>query len=115
MNLSQLSLYEQAILVLSALVLYTSFALLARSRLLGLINLFAWQGALLAATAALIAWVSQQPHLYISALLTLSLKALLIPWMLRTLTLKLPHQEVEILTGPTLTLLGGIALVIVQV
>jgi len=41
MNLSQLSFYEQAILVLSALVLYTSFALLARSRLLGLINLFA--------------------------------------------------------------------------
>ncbi len=113
MNIETLSPYEQGILVLAALLLYTSFGLLAKSRLLDLINTFAWQGALLAATAALVALVSHQPHLYISALLTLALKAWLIPWMLRTQVLRLRlHHEVENLAHPTLLLLGGVALVI---
>ena len=113
MELSSLTHYEQAILVLSALVLFTSFALLAQSRLLSLINLFAWQGGLLAATTALVALVSQQYHLYISALLTLILKAIAIPGMLRSQVLDLKlHRETESLTHPTLVLLGGVALVI---
>jgi hydrogenase-4 component E len=113
MELSSLTHYEQAILVLSALVLFTSFALLAQSRLLSLINLFAWQGGLLAATTALVALVSQQYHLYISALLTLILKAIVIPGMLRSQVLDLKlHRETELLTHPTLVLLGGVALVI---
>ncbi|OQW95044.1 MAG: formate hydrogenlyase [Beggiatoa sp. IS2] len=113
MNLENLTHYEQATLVLSALVLYTSFALLAQSRLLNLINIFAWQGTLLAATAALVAHVSTQPHLYISALLTLFLKALLIPWILRSQVLNLNlHRETESLTLPTLTLLGGVGVVV---
>lgn len=113
MNLETLTFHEQAVLVLSALVLYTSFSLLAQTRLFNLINVFAWQGALLAATAALVAVVSHQPHLYISALVTLILKALLIPWMLRNQVIKLNlHNDIESLTHPTLTLLGGVALVI---
>ena len=113
MELGSLTHYEQAILVLSALVLFTSFALLAQSRLLNLINLFAWQGGLLAITTALVALVSQQYHLYISALLTLILKAIAIPWMLRSQVLELKlHRETELLTHPTLVLLGGVALVI---
>jgi hydrogenase-4 component E len=113
MNLESLTHYEQATLVLSALVLYTSFALLAQSRLLSLINIFAWQGTLLGITTALVAYVSTQPHLYISAILTLLLKALFIPKLLRSqvLTLNL-HRETESLTLPTLTLLGGIAVVV---
>ncbi len=113
MNLESLTHYEQATLVLSALVLYTSFALLAQSRLLNLINIFSWQGTLLGITTALVAYVSTQPHLYISAILTLLLKALFIPKLLRSqvLTLNL-HRETESLTLPTLTLLGGIAVVV---
>lgn len=113
MNLALLSHYEQAILVLSALILYTSFSLLAQSRLLNLINIFAWQGILLAITAGLVAFILQQPHLYISAGLTFILKALLIPWMLRYQVLKLElHHEVEKLPYLTLTLLGGVAVVV---
>lgn len=113
MDLNTLTHYEQAILVLSALILFTSFALLAQSHLLNLINLFAWQGGLLAITTVLVAFVSAQRHLYLSALLTLLLKAILIPWMLRYQVLKLKlHHEVESLMSPTLVLLGGIALVI---
>jgi len=113
MNIVNLSHYEQAIFVLSALVLYTSFSMLAQSRLFNLINIFAWQGTLLGMTAALVAFISNQPHLYISALLTLVLKAWLIPWMLRKQVMRLKLQrEIETLATPTLTSLAGVGLVI---
>jgi len=113
MNIVNLSHYEQAIFVLSALVLYTSFSMLAQSRLFNLINIFAWQGTLLGMTAALVAFISNQPHLYISALLTLVLKAWLIPWMLRKQVIRLKLQrEIETLATPTLTSLAGVGLVI---
>jgi hydrogenase-4 component E len=113
MNIVTLSHYEQAIFVLSALVLYTSFSMLAQSRLFNLINIFAWQGTLLGMTAALVAFISNQPHLYISALLTLVLKAWLIPWMLRKQVIRLKLQrEIETLATPTLTSLAGVGLVI---
>ncbi|MEN9849816.1 MAG: hypothetical protein RL368_2556 [Pseudomonadota bacterium] len=113
MNIVNLSHYEQAIFVLSALVLYTSFSMLAQSRLFNLINVFAWQGTLLGMTAALVAFISNQPHLYISALLTLVLKAWLIPWMLRKQVMRLKLQrEIETLATPTLTSLAGVGLVI---
>ena len=113
MNIANLSHYEQAIFVLSALVLYTSFSMLAQSRLFNLINVFAWQGTLLGMTAALVAFISNQPHLYISALLTLVLKAWLIPWMLRKQVMRLKLQrEIETLATPTLTSLAGVGLVI---
>ncbi|ALG68637.1 hypothetical protein [Beggiatoa leptomitoformis] len=113
MDLTALSHYEQAILVLSSLVLYTSFALLGQTRILNLITIFAWQGALLSATAMMVAIVSGQHHLYISAVLTLVLKVLFIPWLLRYHSLKLNlHYEAEKLAYPSLILLGGVALVI---
>lgn len=113
MNLASLTLYEQAVLVLAALLLYTAFALLTQTRLLGLVRIFAWQGALLAATTALVAFVSGQHHLYISALLTLGLKVILIPLILHRLIIKLNlHHMVENLRHPTLLLLSGVALTI---
>jgi hydrogenase-4 component E len=111
--LSHLSLYEQAIFVLAALLLYTCFSLLAHTRLLDLIRAFAWQGVLLAATCALVAWVLEQPHLYISAILTLSLKGFLIPFALHRLVIKLKLQHtVEKVGSPTTVLLSGVGLVI---
>ena len=47
-----------------------------------LIHAFAWQGALLAAVTTVVAAAGQSHHLYFSAVLTLVLKALLIPWLL---------------------------------
>jgi hydrogenase-4 component E len=111
--LSSLTLYEQSILVLAALVLFTSFALLAQTRLVSLIHVFAWQGILLAGTAALVALVTGQHHLYISALLTLGLKALLIPWMLKRLVDRLDiHREVESTVNPSLLMLIAAGLVV---
>ena len=111
--LDSLPLYDQAILVLAALVLFTSFALLSQGRMFNLVTVFAWQGGLLAITAALVAYSTGQHHLYVSAVLALVLKALLIPWMLRRLVEHLGvRHEVEILGQRALILLVGAALVV---
>jgi len=112
-SFANLSLYEQAIMMLSALVLFTSFALLAQSRMLNMINVFAWQGVLLSATTALVALVSGQHHLYTSALLTMVLKAMMIPYILRHLVIRLDiHREVESVVRPAVVLMSGASLVV---
>lgn len=113
MLFGQLSLYNQAIVVFAALVLFTSFVMLARTRVLPLIFAFAWQGMLLAVVTALVAFVSEHPHLYISAALTVALKVVLIPWLLYRLAIQLNiRYDAEPIRHPSLVLLGGAALVI---
>jgi hydrogenase-4 component E len=113
MDITQLRLYDQAILMSAAIVLLTSFVMLAQARIVPLIHTFAWQGALLAITTALVAYVTDHPHLYISAGMTFVLKALLIPWMLHRLAVRLGiHRDIEILTYPSMTLLAGAGLVV---
>lgn len=112
MNFTEFTLQEQAVALLAAMVLFTSFVLLAQTRIRACIHAFAWQGALLAATTALIALVEEQPHLYLSALLTLVLKALFIPWILHRILVRLQiTQEVETVVNPGLVLLAAAALV----
>lgn len=113
MNLASLTHYHQALLVAAALVLFTSFIMLAAARIRPLIFAFAWQGALLAIVTALVALVSNHPHLYISALLTFVLKALLIPWMLHRLAIRLNIvHEVDKIANPSIMLVAGALLVI---
>ncbi len=113
MDFTQLSLYDQAILFLAAIVLFTSFIMLAQARIVPLIHAFAWQGVLLAITTALVAYATDHPHLYISAGMTFALKALLIPWMLHRLAVRLNiHREIEAVAYPSLTLLAGASLVV---
>ncbi len=113
MHLSALNLYGQGILVSAALVLFTSFVMLAQTRIQPLIYAFAWQGALLSVTTALVALVSGHSHLYISALLTFGLKALLIPWMLYRMARRLHIQrEVETVSHSSLIMLAGAVLVV---
>ncbi|MCC6610068.1 MAG: formate hydrogenlyase [Burkholderiales bacterium] len=112
-SLAQLSLFEQAIIVFAALALFSSFVMLAQTRVLPLIYAFAWQGVLLALVTALVAYVSGHPHLYISAALTLALKVFLIPWLLHRLAMQLRiHLEAERIVHPSLLLLAGGGLVI---
>ncbi|MDP1633998.1 MAG: formate hydrogenlyase, partial [Gallionellaceae bacterium] len=79
----------QLINLLAALLLLVAFAMLAQRRILSLINLFAWQGVLLALSTFIVAYSSNQHHLYYSAGLTLLLKVLLLPWLLHRLIRKL--------------------------
>lgn len=113
MNMIDLSLLQQLVLFLSALVLLSSFMLLYQTRLVTAIHVFAWQGAMVAAITFLVAATTDSTHLYISALLTLLLKSLLIPWMLHRLVGQLDLVNyTEELTHPALTIMAAVALVL---
>ncbi len=113
MNIMQHTLYEQAILFIAAMVVFTSFLMLAQRRLFNLIYLFAWQGLLLAITTALVAYALSYHHLYTSALISLVLKALLIPVLLLRLIVRLDiHREVETVLYPSYTMMAAAALVL---
>ena len=113
MEITQLSYYQQAILLLAALIALTSFLMLGQSRLLRLVFIFAVQGILLAITTALAADVLESPHLYISALLTLSLKGIFIPIMLQRLVISMGlHRDMETLKNPARVMMAGTGLMV---
>jgi len=107
------TLSGQLINLFAALVLLIAFAMLAQRRVLSLINLFALQGLVLAASTALVAYSSSQQHLYYSAALTLVLKVMFLPWLLHRLIRKLNVKwDIETLFNIPTTMLIGIALVV---
>jgi hydrogenase-4 component E len=113
MALVELSHYQQAVLLLAAMIVLTSFLMLGQSRLLRLVFVFAVQGVLLATTTAMVAKVLNFPHLYISAALSLTLKGFLIPVMLQRLVMRMGlHREMETLKNPARVMMGGAALVV---
>ncbi len=109
----QVSYNVQIINLLAALLLLIAFAMLSQRRILSLIKLFAWQGLVLSLSTFVVAYSTNQHHLYYSAGLTLLLKVLLLPWLLHRLMLKLNVRwDVETLINIPTTMLVGIALVI---
>lgn len=105
----------QLINLMAALLLLIAFAMLAQRRILSLIYLFAWQGAVLAANSVVVAYSTGQTHLYYSALLTLALKVIIMPWILHRLIIRLNVKwDVETLINIPTTMLVGIALVIIS-
>jgi hydrogenase-4 component E len=113
MNLELLSLLEQSVLVLAAMVMLSSFVLLEQARLVAAIHAFAWQGALAAAVTTVVAATGAHGHLYFSAVLTLALKAFIIPWMLHRLVRRLElDRHRESLRRPVLIIMAAVGLVI---
>jgi hydrogenase-4 component E len=105
--------YGQIINLLAAVMLLLSFAMLGQRRILSLINLFMLQGAVLCTSTVTVALVTGQSHLYWSALLTLLLKVLLLPWILHRLIRRLNVKwDVETLINIPTTMLIGIVLVV---
>jgi len=99
--------------VLAALILLTAFGLLIQRRILGLLHLFAWQGFFLSLSTAIVGYVTGEHHLFISSLLTLTFKVILLPYILYALMRKLKiRREIESLVNIPGTMLIGIALVI---
>ena len=97
----------------AALLLLIAFAMLSQRRILSLINLFALQGLVLSASTAVVAWSSNQHHLYYSAALTLALKVIILPWILHRLIRKLNVKwDIETLFNIPTTMLVGIVLVV---
>lgn len=110
---ANLPLYAQLINLMAAILLLLSFAMLAQRRVLSLINLFAMQGLALAASTAVVAYGTHQPHLYWSAGMTLALKVMLLPWLLHRLIRQLDVKwDVEGLINIPTTMLIGIILVV---
>jgi len=108
-----LPFYVQLINLFAALLLLLAFALLTQRRILSLINLFAAQGFVLVLSTLVVAYSTHQSHLYYSALLTLVLKVLLLPWIMHRLIRALNVQwDVETLINIPATMLIGIVLVI---
>ena len=97
----------------AALLLLLSFAMLAQRRLVTLVNLLAVQGALLCIATLLIAWRTGEPHLYVSAALTLALKVILLPWLLHRLIKQLKvYWDTEPLLNVSGTMLIGVLVVV---
>lgn len=113
MLIDELSLYHQAVLLLAALITLTSFLMLGQSRLIRLIAVFALQGWLLAASTAMVANATDFPHLYISAVLSLVIKGILIPVLLYRLVRSMAlHREMDTVQNPARVMLAGATLVV---
>lgn len=98
---------------LAAMVLLTAFGMLAQRRIYSLIHLFTWQGLFLSVNTAIVGYVAARHHLYISSLMTLTLKVILLPYILHVLIRRLKiRKEVESVVNIPMTMLIGIALVI---
>ena len=103
----------QLVNLLASVMLLLAFAMLSQRRIISLINLFAAQGFTLFLSTALVALLTGQNHLYGSALLTLALKVVALPWILHRLIRRLNVKwDVETLINIPTTMLIGIVLVI---
>lgn len=112
--MTAMPLYAQLINLFAAVILLLAFAMLAQRRVVQLIDLFALQGFVLCLSTLVMAAKTGQTHLYYSAGLTLTLKALLLPWILRRLVKKLHiRAEVEALVNIPTTMLIGLILVVI--
>lgn len=104
---------QQLLNACAALLLLLSFAMLSQRRIVSLVNLFAVQGAVLAAATLLIAWRTGEAHLYFSAALTIALKVVLLPWLLHRLIRRLEvYWDTEPLLNISGTMLTGIVIVV---
>lgn len=105
-----------ALHLLSAVVLLMSFALLYQRRLFSLLNVFAAQALALGAAAAWQGYIQGESHLYTTALLTLGLKAIVIPIALHKIIVKFAiHRTIEPALSIGLTMAAGVSLVMLSI
>ncbi|WP_447974793.1 hydrogenase [Nitrospira sp. Kam-Ns4a] len=74
---------SQLVDLCSALLLLTCFAIVAQRRLSACVDLFALQSVFLAVTAALVAFLTGIRHIYVAAALTVLIKAVVLPRILK--------------------------------
>jgi hydrogenase-4 component E len=108
------ALSNQLINLFAAVILMLAFAMLAQRRILTLIHLFTMQGLAVVGSTVVVAYVTDQHHLYFSAALTMGLKVVLIPYLLHRLIAKLNVRwDIETLINiPTMMLIGIVLVVL---
>src|SRR5216683_3443748 len=98
--------------LLAGSLVVISFVQLYQDRLSALINVFAAHALLLALSVAWQAFAQGAPHLYITAIIALVFKAIIIPVALRRIIVRLGiHREIETVVGVGPAMLLGIGLV----
>ncbi|MDD1527976.1 MULTISPECIES: hydrogenase-4 component E [Bradyrhizobium] len=103
--------FDIAHLLAGSLVL-ASFMMLYQDRLYALLNVYALHAGVLALSVGWQAYVQHAPHLYITALIALVFKAIIIPVALHRIIKRLGiHREIENVIGIGLTMMAGIGLV----
>lgn len=103
--------FDIAHLLAGSLVL-VSFLLLYQDRLYALLNMFAAHAIVLSLSVAWQAHIQDAPHLYVTALIALAFKAIIIPVALHRMIVQLGiHREIETVAGIGPVMLAGIALV----
>src|SRR5687768_7269887 len=91
--------FDIAHLLAGSLVL-VSFMMLYQDRLYALLNVYALHAAMLALSVAWQAFIQAAPHLYLTALIALVFKAIIIPVVLHRIIVKLGiHREIETAVG----------------
>lgn len=107
--------FDVAHMLAGGLVLL-SFVMIYQDRLTSLLNVFALQAAVLAATVAWQAYVQDAHHLYVTAAIALVLKAGIVPWALHRMVQRMGmHREVETVAGAGLIMLMGMGLVALSI
>jgi hydrogenase-4 component E len=103
--------FDVAHLLAGSLVL-VSFLMLYQDRLTSLLNMYALHAGVLVLSVAWQAYAQDAPHLYLTALIALVFKVIIIPVALHRIIVRLGiHREIETVVGVGLTMLGGLALV----
>lgn len=89
-----------------------SLLLLYQDRMFAVLRFFAGHAVVLSLAVAWQAYIQAKPELYITALIALAFKGVVIPLALYRIVLRLGiHRELEAVVGIGLTMLAGIALV----
>lgn len=103
--------FDVAHLLAGSLVL-VSLMMLYQDRLYALLNVFALHALLLSLSVGWQAYMQDAPHLYVTALIALVFKAIIIPIVLHRMIVSLGiHREIETTAGIGPIMLVGIGLV----
>lgn len=95
--------------ILAILLLATAFLLTRTSRLATAVHILLVQSAVVAAACAVAGWQAAETHMFIAALLTIVVKAGLIPYALLRLVRLLKHErEVNPLVGANTSSLAAV-------
>jgi hydrogenase-4 component E len=105
-------LFLDAAHMLAGGLVLMSFMLLYQDRMFGLLNVFALHALILSASVAWQGHIQAAPHLYVTAIIALVLKAIIIPVALRRMVVRLGiHRTIETVVGIGPTMLAGMGLV----
>jgi hydrogenase-4 component E len=102
--------------LLAGSMVLVSFLLLYQDRMFALLNIFALHACVLALSVAWQAHLQDAPHLFITAVIALAFKGVIIPVALHRIVVRLGiHRSIETVVGAGPTMLFGIALVALSI